>query len=106
MPIRPKLTTRAPGGAAPAAAPKAAEGTKREHTEAERQQRKERVAKAKDALARSVALKGDHVGPARTALKQFLQRLNEPRQPDDAAFEVLLEAPFRVPEKRKERRPF
>ncbi|MEY3167932.1 MAG: hypothetical protein RLZZ343_1735, partial [Actinomycetota bacterium] len=31
----------------------------------------------------------------------FLQRLNEPNQPDDSRFEMLIEAPFRAPEKKK-----
>ena len=63
--------------------------------------RTERVTKAKDALARSVGVKGDQVAPARATLKLFLQRLNEQNQPDDAAFEALCEAPFRAPEKRR-----
>ncbi|HEY5664070.1 MAG TPA: hypothetical protein VIS05_08555 [Ilumatobacter sp.] len=63
--------------------------------------RKERVAKAKDALNRSVGMKGDHVAPARAALKAYLQRLNEPNQPDDARFEMLLEAPFKAPPKKR-----
>ncbi len=63
--------------------------------------RKERVAKAKDALARSGGIKGDHVPQARAALKSFLQNLNEPRQPDDARFEALIEAPFKTPPKKK-----
>ena len=67
----------------------------------EKAARKERVEKAKDALARSVAMKGDHVAAGRSALKDFLRRLNEPRQPDDARFEALLEAPFKAPPKKK-----
>lgn len=63
--------------------------------------RKDRVAKAKDALARSAGTKGEHVPPARAALKLFLQQLNEPKQPDDARFEVLLEAPFKAPPKKR-----
>jgi hypothetical protein len=82
----------------------AAKPAKRQPTEAERAQRKERVAAAKDALARSVGLRGEQVAPGRAALKLYLQRLNEPNQPDDATFKVLLEAPFTVPPKRKERR--
>ena len=70
-------------------------------TEEEKAVRKERVAKAKDALSRSVGIKGEHVIGARAALKTFLQRLNEPNQPDDARFEMLIEAPFRAPEKKK-----
>ena len=70
-------------------------------SEEEKALRKERVAKAKDALSRSVGLKGAHVPPARTALKTYLQRLNEPKQPDDEQFEMLIEAPFKAPPKKK-----
>ncbi|MEO6569924.1 MAG: hypothetical protein ABIO83_00105 [Ilumatobacteraceae bacterium] len=63
--------------------------------------RKERVVKAKDALSRSVGIKGEHVAPARAALKSYLQRLNEPKQPDEAQFEMLVEAPFKAPPKKK-----
>lgn len=70
------------------------------YSDEEKALRKDRVAKAKDALARSAATKGDHVPPARTALKNFLRQLNEPKQPDDARFEALLEAPFKAPKKK------
>lgn len=70
-------------------------------TDAEKALRKERVEKAKDALSRSVGTKGDHVPAARSALKDFLRNLNEPKQPDDARFESLIEAPFKVPPKKK-----
>lgn len=70
-------------------------------SDAEKAVRKERVEKAKDALTRSVGMKGDHVVAARSALKDFLRRLNEPKQPDDARFESLIEAPFKVPPKKK-----
>jgi chromosome condensin MukBEF ATPase and DNA-binding subunit MukB len=73
----------------------------RTFTDAERAARKERVMKAKDALARSVGMKGDHVVAARASLKSYLQRLNDPNQPDDARFEMLIEAPFRQPPKKK-----
>ena len=73
----------------------------REHSEEEKALRKDRVTKAKDALARSVGLKGDHVTAGRQALKTYLQRLNEPKQPDEAAFEALIEAPFKAPPKKK-----
>ena len=49
----------------------------------------------------TVGTKGDHVAPARAALKTFLQRLNEPKQPDDAAFDVLVKGPFTAPPKKK-----
>lgn len=70
-------------------------------TDAERAARKQRVERAKDALARSVGLKGDHVVAARASLKSYLQRLNDPNQPDDARFEMLVEAPFRQPPKKR-----
>ena len=71
------------------------------YSDEEKATRKERVAKAKDALARSVDLKGAHVPPARAAIKKYLQNLNESRQPDDAAFDALVEAPFKMPPKKK-----
>ncbi len=70
-------------------------------TDEEKATRKERVEKAKDALARSVGVKGDHVVAGRKALKNFLRDLNEPNQPDDARFEALIEAPFKAPPKKK-----
>ena len=73
---------------------------KRVISEEEKATRRDRVAKAKDAMARSVGAKGDHVAPARAAIKVYLQRLNEPKQPDDAQFEVLIEAPFKAPPKK------
>jgi hypothetical protein len=72
-----------------------------ERSEEEKALRKERVAKAKDAMSRSVGLKGAHVAPARAAIKRYLQQLNDPRQPDDAQFEALIEAPFKAPPKKK-----
>jgi hypothetical protein len=98
MAIRAKLTTIESTTAAPQAA---ADGTKVERSEEEKAKRKERVTKAKDALARSATLKGDHVPPARAALKTFLQNLNAPKQPDDATFDAMLEAPFTAPPKKK-----
>lgn len=70
-------------------------------SDAEKAVRKERVEKAKDALKRSVGMKGDHVAAARLGLKDFLRRLNEPKQPDDARFESLIEAPFKEPPKKR-----
>ena len=67
----------------------------------EKATRKDRVEKAKDALTRSVGMKGDHVTAGRSALKDFLRRLNEPKQPDDSRFQSLIEAPFKVPPKKK-----
>lgn len=63
--------------------------------------RRERVEKAKDALTRSAGMKGDHVAAGRSALKDFLRRLNEPKQPDDSRFESLIAAPFKAPPKKK-----
>lgn len=73
----------------------------RTYTDEEKATRKERVAKAKDAMSRSVGLKGAHVPPARAAIKKYLQNLNQPNQPDDAQFEALIEAPFKAPPKKK-----
>ena len=102
----------APGAAEPAAAqpvaeaptapaPKAVVPSNSRFSEAERTIRKDRVTKAKDAMARSVGLKGEHVAPARASLKMYLQRLNEPNQPDDARFDLLINAPFTAPPKKK-----
>ncbi len=71
------------------------------YSDEEKALRKDRVAKVKDAMSRSVGLKGAHVAPARAALKTYLQRLNEPNQPDDAQFDMLVEAPFKAPPKKK-----
>jgi hypothetical protein len=100
--IRAQLTTVGATNKPASNAPTGASG-KREFTDEEKAARKERVTKAKDSLARSVATKGEQVAPARAALKLFLQRLNESNQPDDATFEAMLEAPFKAPEKRKPR---
>ncbi len=97
--VEPAVAESAPE--VPAAAPKAAAPSNSRFSEAERTLRKERVTKAKDALARSVGVKGDHVAPARASLKMYLQRLNEPNQPDDARFELLINGPFTAPPKKK-----
>jgi hypothetical protein len=65
------------------------------HSEQEKAVRRARVAAAKDALARSVPLSASHVAPARAALRVYLRRLNEPRQPSDEMFQALIDAPFR-----------
>ncbi len=77
------------------------DGPKRAISDAEKATRRERVEKAKDALARSVGAKGVQVAPARAALKVYLQKLNEQKQPDDAQFEALIEAPFKAPPKKR-----
>jgi hypothetical protein len=71
------------------------------HTEEERTQRKTRVQAAKTALADSSKLTGVHVPAARSALKNYLRQLNDPNQPNDAAFQQLLAAPFAVPRPRR-----
>jgi hypothetical protein len=102
--IRAKLTTRADAAPAPTAA-RPAGPPKKERTEEERLAHKARIEAAKDALKRSVGTKGDHVAPARAALKEFLRNVNGPGQPDDERFKILLEAPFKAPPKpRAERR--
>ena len=68
--LTPLQETEAKRRAAPAAT---VNKPPRIHTEAEKATRKERVGKAKDALARSVGTKGDHVTAGRTALKKYLQ---------------------------------
>ena len=99
MATGPKLTPLQEVEARRAAA--AVEKPKRVISEEEKAIRKVRVAKAKDALARSVGAKGDWVISGRAALKTYLQRLNEPKQPDDAQFEALIAAPFTPPPKKK-----
>ena len=86
-----------------AEARKAAKADKKpvERSDEEKALRKERVEQAKDAIARSAGTKGDHVAPARQALKNFLRNLNEPDQPDDERFKILIEAPFKAPPKKK-----
>ena len=71
----------------------------RNYSEEEKAKRKERVEKAKDALARSVGAKGDQVTAGRAALKKYLQHLNEAKQPDDAPFDAHIEAQFTAPDK-------
>jgi len=73
------------------------------HSDEERATRRTRVAAAKDALSRSASLSGSHVPPARAALRDFLRNLNEPQQPTDARFQMLVEAPFRDPRERRGR---
>lgn len=112
MPIRSKLTVRdgddAGGskhrGRETGGAGRPQPGARPQPSEEERATRKARVAAAKDALARSTGLRGDHVAPARAALKAYLRGLNERRQPDDDQFAALVEGPFRVPPKKRERR--
>lgn len=107
MAIHTKLTVKEPAGKASAGTASTGSGSaaRRQPTEEERATRKTRVASAKDALARSVGLRGDHVPPARAAIKMYLRQLNEPHQPSDDQFQALVEGPFRVPPKpRGERR--
>jgi hypothetical protein len=103
MAIRSKLTERDSDAASQPTSASGENAARTEHSEEERATRKERVQKAKDALKRSAELKGEHVVVARQALKAYLQKLNDPRQPSDEQFEALIDAPFRQPPKRKER---
>ena len=103
MAIHTKLTVR-DGAPAPAAPSGGGAPAKPQRSEEERAARKARVEGAKDALKRSANLRGDHVPPARAALKSFLQNLNEPRQPNEETFQAMLEAPFKAPPKKRERR--
>lgn len=73
--------------------------TPKEPTDEDKAKRKERVVAAKDALSRSVDVKGPHVAPARAAIKDYLRNLNDPRQPNDEKFTLLIEAPFHAPPK-------
>ncbi len=104
MAIRAKLTTRTDAAAAAPGA-KPAGPPKKERSEEERAAHKARIEAAKDALKRSAGTKGDHVAPARAAIKEYLRNVNGPGQPDDERFAILLEAPFKAPPKpRAERR--
>lgn len=85
-----------------AAAERKANKATRTFSDEEKATRKERVGKAKDALARSVGAKGDHVAAGRAALKQYLRQINEANQPDDQRFEMLIEAPFKAPPKKRD----
>lgn len=97
-----KLTPLQESEARRKAAEKAKKGKKTVvRSDKEKAVRKERVEKAKDALTRSVGMKGDHVAAGRSALKSYLRQLNDPKQPDDSRFETLIEAPFKVPAKKK-----
>ncbi len=107
MAIHTKLTVKEPAGKATAGTTPPGSGSsgRRPPTEEERATRKTRVAAAKDALARSVGLRGDHVPPARSAIKTYLRQLNDAHQPSEDQFQALVEGPFRVPPKpRGERR--
>jgi hypothetical protein len=100
MAIRAKLTTQEELAARKGT--QGGGGTKRVISEEEKAKRKERVTQAKEALARSVGAKGDHVAAGRAALKTYLQNLNDPKQPDDERFAALLEAPFKAPPKKNQ----
>jgi len=101
--IRAKLTTRADASSATSSTPGGA--PKKERSEEEKAAHRARIEAAKDALKRSVGTKGEHVAPARAALKEYLRNVGGPGQPDDERFTILLEAPFKAPPKpRAERR--
>jgi hypothetical protein len=71
------------------------------HSQEERDVRKSRVEAAKTALKDSSDLRGTHVPAARAALKAYLRQLNEPNQPNEAVFKLLVAAPFAAPPRRK-----
>lgn len=100
MSPRPRLTT-AEEVSARAAAADASDRPRAERSEEDRTRRKERVEKAKDALSRSIGMRGDHVVAGRAALKLFLRNLNDAKQPNDEQFEAIVEAPFKAPPKPK-----
>lgn len=103
MAIRAKLTTRADESTSTSST--TGSGPKKERSEEEKAAHRARIEAAKDALKRSVGTKGDHVAPARSALKEYLRNVGEPGQPDEERFTILLEAPFKAPPKpRAERR--
>ncbi len=70
------------------------------HSLEERTLRKARVEAAKTALRDSAKLSGPHVAAARSALKDYLRRLNEPSQPSDATFHDMCSAPFAQPRRK------
>jgi hypothetical protein len=71
------------------------------HSVEERTIRKTRVAAAKRALGESSQLSGEHVSAARSALKAYLRQLDDPKQPSDAVFDLMLAAPFATPRPRR-----
>ncbi len=102
MTIHTRLTTADDIAARGASTSKpTATGTKPERSEEEKAARRDRVEKAKKALADSQTLKGDHVVAARAALKAFLRNLNDAKQPNDEQFEAILAAHTVVPKKEK-----
>ena len=100
MPSRPKLTSAEEVAARARAEQERAARPKKERTEEEKAKHRERISAVKDALKRSAGLKGDHVAPARAALKDWLR--DTPETTDDR-FQILVEAPFREPPKKKPR---
>src|SRR3954451_21318855 len=99
MASRPKLTTADEVAARAQTRPGGSD--KKERSEEEKAKHRERIAAAKDALKRSVGLKGEHVAPARTALKEWLRN---PGDTSDERFAILVEAPFREPPKKRQQR--
>jgi hypothetical protein len=100
MAARPRLTTADEIAARTTDRPAGGTQHKKERTEEEKAKHRERVAAVKDALKRSATLKGEHVGPARSALKDWLR---ETPETSDDRFQILVEAPFREPAKKKPR---
>lgn len=100
MASRPRLTTAEEIAARARAGDSSSGPQKKERSEEEKAKHRERISAVKDALKRSAGLKGDHVAPARAALKDWLR--DTPETSDDR-FQILLEAPFREPPKKKQR---
>lgn len=98
MASRPKLTTA--DEVAARARQAAGEPKKKERSEEEKAKHRERIAAAKDALKRSATMKGEHVASARAALKDWLR---DPGETSDDRFQILVEAPFREPPKKRQR---
>lgn len=105
MASRPRLTTAEEiaarrAGDRPKAPSSPSSAPKKERSEEEKAKHRERIAAVKDALKRSATMKGEHVAPARAALKGWLR--DTPETSDDR-FAILVEAPFREPPKKKPR---
>lgn len=98
MSSRPKLTTA--DEVAARARQSSGGPQKKERSEEEKAKHRERIAAVKDALKRSATMKGEQVATARAALKDWLR---EPGDTSDDRFQILVEAPFREPPKKRQR---
>jgi hypothetical protein len=100
MASRPRLTTADEIAARAGGTARGGGSQKKERSEEEKAKHRERISAVKDALKRSATLKGDHVQPARAALKEWLR--DTPETSDDR-FQIMVDAPFREPPKKKPR---